>query len=101
MSTKSSQISNKHKKIIFWLLAALAIILIFLNFFWNVGKEPVARWDEARHIVSAIEVLQTGNFLVNTYLSNPDYWNVKPPLSIWGAALGHYIFQEKSRMSHH
>ena len=31
---------------------------------------------------------QSGNFLVNTYRYEPDYWNLKPPMSFWGIMLG-------------
>lgn len=49
-------------------------------------------WDEARHGVSAYEMLQTGEPIVTTYAYSPDYWNLKPPLSEWFIALGYKLF---------
>lgn len=48
--------------------------------------------DEARHGVSAMEMLESGNFLINTYGGEPDYWNLKPPLSFAPMAAGFAFF---------
>lgn len=42
--------------------------------------------------ISAYEMLKNGNFLVNTYLNEPDYWNVKPPVSFWSIVAGFTLF---------
>ena len=52
----------------------------------------IIEWDEARHGVNAYEMLKSGNLIVNTYKYSPDYWNVKPPLSMWQIALAYKIF---------
>lgn len=52
----------------------------------------VSSWDEARHGVSAYEMMQNGNYIVNTFGYEPDYWNLKPPLSFYGIMLGFKIF---------
>ncbi len=44
---------------------------------------PIARWDESRLAVNAIEMHTTGWSLVTTYGFRPDLWNTKPPLLIW------------------
>lgn len=81
---------------IFFLPVFFLILLIFcFNLFWRIGSAPVATWDEARHIASAIEMWNSGDFLVNRYYGQPDYWNVKPPLSMWAAAVGYGIFDQK------
>lgn len=72
-----------------------AITLIFAlavyNLFYNLGNFQIANYDEARHGVSAYEMLQNGNYIVNTYRYLPDYWNLKPPLSFWSVILGYKI----------
>ena len=52
----------------------------------------VSSWDEARHGVSAYEMMQNGNYIVNTFGYEPDYWNLKPPLSFYGIILGFKLF---------
>ncbi|TDN64235.1 ArnT family glycosyltransferase [Scandinavium goeteborgense] len=69
-------------KVNFLLFVLLSIILIGLfQIFWNISVWPFADWDEGRHGVSAVEMMQSGNFVVNTYAGARDYWNLKPPLS--------------------
>lgn len=71
--------------------AAMTLILILAvyNLFYNLGNFQIANYDEARHGASAYEMLQTGNYMVNTYRYSPDYWNLKPPLSFWTVILGY------------
>lgn len=66
---------------IFMMLILLAMSLF--NVFYNLGKFPISSWDEARHGVSAYEMLKKGTFVVSTYRNKIDYWNLKPPLSFW------------------
>ncbi len=49
-------------------------------------------WDEARHGVSAYEMVKSGNYFVHTYLGDADYWNLKPPLGFWFIALAYKVF---------
>lgn len=73
-------------------IAAGLLALIAFFCFANLGQLPVQNWDEARHGISAYEMLQQGNFVVNTYQYQPDMWNLKPPLSFWAIALGYKLF---------
>ena len=52
-----------------------------INVFFLLGNVPVEAWDEARHGVSAYEMLVSHAWIVNTYRGEVDYWNLKPPLS--------------------
>jgi 4-amino-4-deoxy-L-arabinose transferase-like glycosyltransferase len=61
--------------------AVLAFLLL-----WHRGAWNIQDWDEARHIVSAVEMLRSGDWLVNTYMGVPDLWNLKPPVSFWAIA---------------
>ena len=66
----------------------LAISSLFLFIlFRNLGTSSVINYDEARHGISAYEMLQTGNWIENTFMYQKDLWNLKPPLSFWAEAL--------------
>jgi 4-amino-4-deoxy-L-arabinose transferase-like glycosyltransferase len=74
----------------------LSILLVLLlsgfNLFCNLGEIPIDSWDEARHGVSAYEMLKSNEFIINTYAYQADYWNLKPPLSFWLISLGYKVF---------
>lgn len=74
-------------------LAGLVAFVLLLglacyNLFAGLSVQQVHPWDEARHIASALEMLRSGDYLVTTYQGHVDYWNLKPPLSVWASALG-------------
>jgi 4-amino-4-deoxy-L-arabinose transferase-like glycosyltransferase len=71
----------------------LLVLLIVVNLFYHVASTPLAEWDEARHIASAVEMVRSHDYLINTYQGQPDYWNAKPPLSMWGAAAGYRLVE--------
>lgn len=79
----------KQNYLFFWIFL---IAVICFNCFYHLGQFPARDWDEARHGVSAYEMIQNGNFWVNTYAYQVDYWNLKPPLSFWLIALNYKIF---------
>lgn len=72
----------------FLLLTALTAFLCFRC----LGIGAIDSWDEARHGISAYEMIQSGNYLVNTFAGEADYWNVKPPLSFLTVAAGFSLF---------
>ncbi|MDR3175201.1 MAG: SUMF1/EgtB/PvdO family nonheme iron enzyme [Desulfovibrio sp.] len=69
----------------------LALVACF-NVFHRLGDAPIASWDEARHGVSAVEMLERGDYLISTYNGEPDYYNDKPPLAFYHAVAGFKIF---------
>ena len=71
---------------------AAGILFLALLCFYHLDYGELMDWDEARHGVSAYEMLQTGEPIVTTYAYSPDYWNLKPPLSEWLIALGYKLF---------
>lgn len=73
-----------------FLIASLAAVCFFC--FYQLGQFPARDWDEARHGVSAYEMLKNHNYIINTYSYETDYWNLKPPLSFWGIIIGYKIF---------
>ena len=85
---KISSFVEKYYWILFAGLVAFATMLCFLRL--NVGY--VSSWDEARHGVSAYEMIQNKNYIVNTFNYDVDYWNLKPPLSFYGILFGFKLF---------
>lgn len=73
------------------ILMVVLIFLSFFNIFYDLGRFPIFSWDEARHGVNAFEMLKNRNFIVSTYRSSIDYWNLKPPLSLWATIAGFKI----------
>lgn len=75
-------------------LIAVFIMVVFTCFlcFYHLGTASVWDWDEARHGVSAYEMLQTDELVLTTYGYETDYWNLKPPLSEYFIVLGYRIF---------
>lgn len=91
MGSFYEKIENFFNKYYWFLFAGLLSYAAFLCFYrLDVGY--VVSWDEARHGISAYEMLQNKNFIVNTVNYAPDYWNLKPPLSFYGIMLGFQIF---------
>lgn len=76
----------------YWIWFALLTILTAFLCFRCLGISAVDSWDEARHGISAYEMMQRGNYLVNTFQGAPDYWNVKPPLSFLTIIAGFSLF---------
>lgn len=64
------------------LFVILTAWLAFLCFY-KLDVKYVDPWDESRHGVNAYEMLKEGNLIRSTYLYETDYYNLKPPLSMW------------------
>ena len=76
----------------YWLFFAGMVAVTAFLCFRCLDIAYVSSWDEARHGVSAYEMMQNGNYIVNTFGYEPDYWNLKPPLSFYGIMLGFKLF---------
>lgn len=79
---------NSFYPIIFCLVC---FVITFLCFY-NLGEYCVLDWDEARHGISAYEMIKSGNYIQNTYNYQPDYWNLKPVLSFWPIVICFKLF---------
>lgn len=66
-------------------------VVIFLSFY-RLDAKYVDPWDEARHGVNAYEMANGGSLVQNTYLRQADYYNLKPPLSMWCIMLSMKLF---------
>jgi 4-amino-4-deoxy-L-arabinose transferase-like glycosyltransferase len=83
--------SNQRPKTAYIFTMIMLLTTAFYNIFYGLSNFPILSWDEARHGVSAYEMLKRGNFFINTYRNHIDYWNLKPPLSFWTTILGYKI----------
>lgn len=79
-------------RLAFWIPLGLIAAVFIINLTWHLGDQNLGDWDESRHAVSAFEMLQRGDLLVNTWRGSPDYWNLKPPLSFWPIMLSYHLF---------
>ncbi len=83
---------EKRMKYIYPLIFVLLIVLIAFLSFYQLDAKYVDPWDEARHGVNAYEMANGGSLFQNTYLRQADYYNLKPPLSMWCIMIGMAIF---------
>lgn len=79
------------KNHIYLILIVVLFFIALLNIFYGLNNFPFFSWDEARHGVSAFEMLKNNNYILNTYRNKIDYWNLKPPLSFWAVMAGYKI----------
>lgn len=87
----SKKIKGLTEQYYWFFFAGLAVYTAMLCFL-RLDAGYVSSWDEARHGISAYEMLQNKNFIVNTFNYDIDYWNLKPPLSFYGIMMGFGIF---------
>lgn len=81
---------SKRIQVFIYLVLFIIFLSLFLyNVFYRLSNFPIYSWDEARHGISAYEMLKSRNFIVNTYGYESDYWNLKPPLSFWAIIIGY------------
>ena len=76
----------------YWFIFAGLEVFAAMLCFWRLDAGYVASWDEARHGISAYEMIQNKNYIVNTFNYDVDYWNLKPPFSFYGIILGFKLF---------
>lgn len=80
------------RKAAYWALLALLLAAGGFLLFFNLGGAALSDCDEARHGVNAYEMLCSGDYVVTTFNGEPDYWNLKPPLSEYLIILGYRLF---------
>ena len=90
-SSKDSLLSFVQKYGVYLIYLGLTLVAAFLCFY-KLDVASLQHWDEARHGVNGYEMYKTGNYIVNTYNYENDYFNLKPPLSYWGIILGFKLF---------
>lgn len=74
--------------------AAFCAAALFTAFFVfrNLGADEILGFDEGRHAVNALEMYESGDLIVSTYNGETDYYNLKPPLSMYLIMLNYAIF---------
>lgn len=75
----------------YYVLLGIVFLFALFNLFYGLKSTPIASFDEARHGVSAFEMLKRKDYIVNTFMFKYDYWNLKPPLSFWLIMLGYKL----------
>ena len=80
------------RSLAYWLTLCCLLMVCVLLLFDNLGVSQVRWADESRHGVNAYEMLRNREFLVSTYRDEVDYWNLKPPLSMYGIMAGYQLF---------
>lgn len=88
---KTEKMKNK-KEFIYIVLTVLLSAWVGCIFFYHLGESGIQNTDEARHIVNAYEMMKSGNIWINTYRYATDYYNFKPPFSMWCIMLNFKIF---------
>ncbi|HRH37327.1 MAG TPA: glycosyltransferase family 39 protein [Flavobacteriales bacterium] len=66
-----------------WLVPVLFVCMAVWPLFMHLDTLPLRMWDEARQAISALEMFDSGNWLVAHFYGQPDMWSTKPPLLIW------------------
>ncbi len=82
MNRQNNQ-TNVKQTILWSLITAFFLMLICFNLFFRLDADGIADDDEAWHANNVYEMYTSRNYLVNTYYYETDYYNSKPPLSLW------------------
>ncbi len=85
---------SRQKQIAYWTVFALLLAAVAFLCFFRLTNKYVDPWDEARHGVNAYEMLNGGSMIQSTYLRMADYYNLKPPLSMWCIMIGLKVFSD-------
>lgn len=86
------QKSFTKQTILYMILFSLLLGWTGILSFYHLGEAGTHNWDEARHIVNAYEMMHSNNLWISTYLNQADYYNFKPPLSMWCIILCFRLF---------
>lgn len=89
-----TNIDRDCKERVFQILCFFLFAWLTFLCFYKLDVKYVDPWDEARHGVNAYEMLKQGNLMESTYRYETDYYNLKPPLSMWSIMLSMLIFGE-------
>ncbi|MDR2888586.1 MAG: glycosyltransferase family 39 protein, partial [Lachnospiraceae bacterium] len=94
MGLKAQTVTNSQtiKEAIYLIILFLLMINLAIVCLYRLEASEVHNWDEARHGVNAYEMMVNNNYLVSTYNYQTDYYNYKPPLSMWLIMLDYTIF---------
>ena len=80
------------QQMLYWVLILALLTAGGFLLFTNLGEAGISDCDEARHGINAYEMDQSGDYVVSTFCGEPDYWNLKPPLTYYCIILGYHLF---------
>ena len=69
----------------------LVFISVFI-LFPKINNTPLNDWDESRHAINALEMINSGDWVTVTYNHEPDTANIKFPLGAWLIAINYKLF---------
>ncbi len=82
--------SRQHTTKLLIILVSFGVLSVPL---WlKVDSLPLRIWDEARNAVNAVEMYESGNYLIRTFDYEPETYNLKPPLLTWLQVIGIHFF---------
>lgn len=73
-------------------LGVVVLALAGFNLSFHMDREMVHVWDESLYATSALEMFESGNWVVTTFQGAVDYANSKPPLNTWLIATSFSLF---------
>lgn len=76
---------------VYTLLFVMLLVAAYMLFV-HLDTAPIPDYDGAIHGISAYEMIRNNDYLVHTDRGLVDYWNLKPPLSMWCIALCYKLF---------
>jgi 4-amino-4-deoxy-L-arabinose transferase-like glycosyltransferase len=68
------------------------LLLAAFNLGFRLNRQPVQEWDESLYATSAWEMVQSDQWVGQTFRGELDYYNTKPPLNFWLIALSFKLF---------
>ncbi len=70
------------------------LLLVWIAFVscYKLSVKYVDPWDESRHGVNALEMMRDNHLIRSTFMGETDYYNLKPPLSMWSLMISFLIF---------
>lgn len=92
MTSTLPRSSKIGREILYVVVLLLVLCLGAYLVFHNLDEQHIVAYDEARHGVNGYEMLQSGDWIVPTYMGAEEDWNLKPPLSFWLIAINFQLF---------
>jgi len=84
--------SESAKNRVFFILFAIITLVMGVFCFYRLDAAGTQSTDEARHIINAYEMMKREEMWIHTFRGETDYFNYKPPLSMWCIILSFKLF---------
>lgn len=73
----------KNSRLLVILFISAFAVVCYFPLFLHLDHMSVRLWDEGRRAVNALEMAESGNYLVTSYEGQPEMWGTKPPFLLW------------------